>query len=77
MIACVIDCGTECPQTVEGNFLFLDMASSIKSPKPVLFLASASESEMNLPTEAALDLLGVSHVLFVDVELPYVASNLQ
>lgn len=52
-----------------GHFLFLEMASSIRSAKPVLFLALASESEMNLSTETALDLFRVSHVLFADVEI--------
>lgn len=59
-----------------GNFLFSELASSIRSPKPVLFLASASESEMNLSTETALDLFTVSHVLFADVEILYLARNL-
>lgn len=59
-----------------GNFLFLEVASSIRSPKPVLCLATTSGSEMNLSTEAALELLRVSHVRFADVKLLYIARNL-
>lgn len=51
-----------------GDFLFLEVASSIRSPKPVWLLASSSESEMNLSTEAAQELFRVGHVLFTAVE---------
>lgn len=59
-----------------GSFLFLEVASSIRSLKPVLLLASASESGMNLSTEAALELFRFSHVPFADVEILHPASSL-
>lgn len=54
-----------------GSFLFLEVASSIRSPKAVLLLASTTESEMNLSTEVELELFWIGHVLFADVEIRY------
>lgn len=61
---------------MEETSFFLEVASSIRSPKSVLVLASALVSEMNLSTEAALELFKVSLVLFADVETLYTVRSL-
>lgn len=58
------------------NVLYLDVPSSVRSPKAVLLLALSSASEMNLSTEAVLELFRASHVLFADVEILCIVNNM-